>query len=194
MFYLWEYDTKNSDSKFFSCHMEENNELIDIPWISGEKIDKPLNIIKYYADNMLPPEDFPFNGSIEILVSNKIVEILKKLKVTGIDYYESEIIQPNGNVIKGFYTLNILNIIDCLELEKSNYIIKEIGPGIVYRFTKISLNNCKIPSGVKVFRIPEKLMLLFVDQDIKEEFDRQKISGIKLIPINEGEPYLVNEI
>jgi hypothetical protein len=187
MFYLWNYDTQ-SKGDFFRCGREEFKGWPDIPWTSGEKInsEKIPKVLKYFAANHLTPEDYPLTADYtQFLVSSRIVAILKELNVLGVDFYKSEIVRPNGEIIKDYYTLNILNRISCLDKEKSDFKIKKFGPAEIYDFKKICLDKSKIPSSVKLFRLDEDGTLVFVDQTIKEEFEKEGITGIKLEPICE---------
>jgi hypothetical protein len=156
MFYLWKYDTQGKGD-FFRCGIEQFNGRTNIAWTLGKKIDLPLpEILKYYAENMLLPEDFPLTGSTEFLVSGRIVKILKQMKVTDIDYYDSIIIRPNNTIIKEFSTLNILRVIKCIDFERSIYVQKTYGPAQTYHFSKLVLDQSQIPTDARVFRLEEK--------------------------------------
>jgi len=133
---------------------------------------------------MLLPEDYPFTGSTEFLVSSRIANILKGLNVSGVDYYESEIIRPNQEVLKGFVTINITNRISCLDKEKSIFSIRHYGPAEVYKFKKISLDSSRIPEGVKLFRLEEQSTLVIAHQMIKERFEKDGITGVKFEPVD----------
>jgi len=191
LFYLWEYKTTQR-TRFFSCGIEPYDGWLEILWITGGKIEsgKLPGVLKYNAENQMKPEDFPLTSDTEFLVSERIVKILQDLKTPGVDYYKSEIIQPNGNVIKDYCTLNILNVLDCLDKENSKYMLKSIGPSKVYRFKRISLEESKIPEGVRLFRIKEKRTLVFADQYLKDAFEGAKITGVRFVPISEGEAIL----
>jgi hypothetical protein len=192
MFYILTHQT-NNETQFFSCNLEEFEGWLNISWLTGEEIDsiKLPKILRYRADNLLLPEDFPLTSYTGLLVSNRISGILKKSNISGLQYFDSEIVQPNGNVIQGFYTINILNELDCLDKSKSKFQVKTLGPALMYKFKKIVFDESKIPKEARLFRIKESTNV-FVDQSLKDTFTKEKITGIKLTPISEGDPVLGN--
>jgi hypothetical protein len=185
MYYIWELDSQEAVYEFFRCGMEQFNGWTDVPWQLGLKVDHYLPpVLRYYAVNMLEPEDFPRTGTGQhFLVSDRIVNILKSLNVPGIDYYESEIIRPNGEVIKGYSTLNILNLLDCIDKEKSQFSIIKYGPAKVYKFKQLCLDHSKIPHQLKLFKVKGKFLII-ADQLIKDAFKAEKITGVYFKPIN----------
>jgi hypothetical protein len=194
MFYLWERPSGKT-SNFFSCIIDSDNikDWLKINWFKGERITIPLpNVLTFHAENMLPPPDFPFTLNAIKLVSKKIKNILDAHGEKNIDYYESQIIRPDGSVIKDYYTINILNVVDCLDLQASKYIVEEYGPNKIMSFKSISLFNDKVPSEVKVFRIPQAKSLIFVRESIKDGFEEQGVTGVNLRPIHMGEKHFFN--
>jgi hypothetical protein len=185
MYYIWELDTQEVVYEFFRCGMEQFKGWTDVRWQLGMKVDHYLPpVLRYYAVNMLEPEDFPRTGAGQhFLVSDRIVNLLKGLNVPGIDYYVSEIIRPNGEVIKGYSTLNILNALDCIDIEKSQFSIVKYGPAGVYKFTKLCLDHSKIPPQVKLFKMKKKFLIL-AHKGIKDAFEAEKITGVYFKPIN----------
>lgn len=190
MFYLWRNST-DKRKKFFNCDIEQFEGFSDIPWITGEKInrDQVPQILRYYAQNSIIPEDFPYTSSVEFLVSNKIVSILQKFDIPNIDYFESVIIQPNGNQITGYCTLNILNVIDCLDEKKSKFITTG-SVSKYYSFKSIALFEKRIPEEIKLFRLKDHETLIIVDEGVRQEFIKQKVTGVSLTPVIEGDPVL----
>jgi hypothetical protein len=186
MFYIWDFLT-NLNTKFFKCGLEIFEGSSRIPWNSGIKFesDKLPKLLQYKAANNLPPEDYVLTSGPQFLVSERIVNILKTLNPEGIDYYDSEIIRPSGEVLNGFSTLNITDVVDCMDKEKSKYRYEEFGPAKVTMFDELRLDHEKIPDNIKVFRLFDARTLVIVNQEIKHAFESESIIGIKFIPVEE---------
>lgn len=184
MYYIWEHERKGS-TQFFSCGMEQFEGWTNIPWNMGKELTQTIpSTIKYFANNGILPEDYPRTGTgFHFLISEKIVNILRKLDVQGIEYYDSIIIRPDSSIISGFSTINIINVLDCLNRELSDYEIKKYGPAEVFEFNKICLSRNKIPENIKLFHLKEQKSLTFVHESLKNIFEREGISGISFKPV-----------
>ncbi|MCP4131881.1 MAG: hypothetical protein GY754_12950 [bacterium] len=182
MYYIWKYETDNS-TNFFSCGIEQFEGWYTIPW--GREIDRELpSPLKYFTDNKkLVPEDYPMTGGSAFLVSNRIADILKGFNIPGVDYYESQIERPNGEIIKNYCTLNILSRVSCLDKEGSNIRVVDYGPAEVLKFNKLSLDYSKIPDDKKLFWLAERLTLLITHELIVKECEKAGITGINFIPV-----------
>ncbi len=191
-YYIWEHFT-NGSTKFFDCGIEEFEGWLDICWFTGEKIDqkKLPNPIIYNTDSSMNPEDFPLHSDSSFLVSDKILNILKALEIVGFDYYPAKIIKSKKKIYNNYYVLNILNVLDCLDKEKSKFKIKEFGPAKVYMFKKISFSEDKIPKDVKIFRINESTNV-FINQEIRDAFINAVVTGAEFIPIEKGQSLFGN--
>lgn len=184
MYYIWEYEKKGS-TKFFSCGMEQFEGWTDIPWNMGIKLTETVpSTIKYFATNGILPEDYPRTGTgFHFLISDKIANILRKLNVEGVEYYNSIIVRPDNSIISGFSTINIINVLDCLNRELSEYEIKKYGPAEVYEFNKIRLYQSKIPDNIKLFHLKEQKSLTFVHESLKTVLESEGVSGISFKPV-----------
>jgi hypothetical protein len=186
MFYIWEFLT-NKKTKFFKCGLEIFEGSSRIPWNSGIKFEseKLPKLLQYKAVNNFSPEDYVLTNGPQFLVSEKIVNILKTQNPEGIEYYDSEIIRPSGEVLKGFSTLNITNVVECMDKAKSKYRYEEFGPAKAIMFDELRLDHEKIPEKIKVFRLLEARTLVIVNQEIKAAFESKSITGVKFIPVEE---------
>lgn len=188
MYYIWEHDG-GEKARFFSCGVEQFEGWEDIGLNFGKRPEKTLQIpLKYYANNEMPPEDYPRTGSCcWFLLSQKVVNILKDNNIPNIDYYESQIISPKGEIFENYYTINVLNVLHCVDREKSDYLIKDYGfPGSEYFFfNKLVLDKSKIPDKIKLFILGEIGIIRVVHQDIKDACEKAGVTGIKFIPVEE---------
>lgn len=185
-YYIWEYATSQK-TVFFNCGLETFEGSTRVPWTHGERWDtrKFPRVLQYRAANNLPPEDYVLTSGPQFLVSQRIVDIFNLLYIEGIYYYESEIIKPSKEMLKGFYTLNITNVLDCVDTENSEFSYEEFGPVKIVRFEKLRLNNELIPNDVKIFRLSNERTLVIVNVQVKESFEDNSISGVKLVPIED---------
>lgn len=188
MYYIWKYNA-GDETRFFSCGIEQFEGWEKLGFNLGHKptIDFPLPL-KYYAVNGMMPEDYPMTGSFfDFLVSKKIASILKAHNIPNINYYESQIVRPDGEILKDYYTINILNIVNCVDMEKSDYLIKDWGfPGSEYYFfNKLVLDETKINEDIKLFLLGEEVVHKVVHQDIKDACEKVGVTGIKFIPVEE---------
>ncbi|WP_162862513.1 imm11 family protein [Acetivibrio cellulolyticus] len=167
--------------------MEQFEGWTDVPWNMGRELTfDPPNPIKYYSSNFMQPEDYPMTGTgFHFLVSSRITKILKDNCISGVDYYNSEIIFSNGFVIKDYFTLNILNVVDCLDKDLSKYEVKKFGSAEIYLFDKIAIDIIKVPKDTKLFHLKNHVTHTIVHASIKEELENANVTGIEFIKLNE---------
>lgn len=189
MYYIWDDNSNDDVNGFFSCGLAKGSgDWLDVVWFMGNKIDLSglTTPIKYFSDSMLMPEDYPFTISSEFLVSKKIAGILREMNVPNLDYYESIIIRnKNNDKIDGFYSINILNVLDCIDFKKSKYKAEDYGTATRYDFNKLVLDESKIPSDIKVFRLKYRKTLVVAHKSIVEACERENVTGINFIPVEE---------
>lgn len=189
MYYIWEkYADATTDlSDYFRCGISSDYEEIfdkaEDCFMFGKKIDFELpNPFKYHAVNMANKVDFPstVGGMSYFLLSQKIADILKKLKTPNIEYYPSIIIRPNNEIIENYYTLNIMNVIDCINLKNSKYVKSEY---LGYQFKKLVLNLDKIPKDIKLFHLYECETMIVAHEDIVKACKDAGVTGIDFVPV-----------
>ncbi|OPZ65474.1 MAG: hypothetical protein BWY85_00546 [Firmicutes bacterium ADurb.Bin506] len=132
---------------------------------------------------MLPPDDFPFTTGWGFLVSEKVTEVLRRLGVPGIDYYRSEIICPDGEVIPGYASLNILKSVSCMNRERSVFDTRTIAESLsYYGIHGLYVDQDRIPADALVFRLLEDRTALLVHERVKEELEATGVRGIQFVP------------
>ena len=184
MYYLWK--RKFSDKKqYFSCGLTNGfTRSKGYMWqIKGidKKIEAPL---KYEAMNNLTPGDFPIvnSGKEFFLISDRVKEVLGQFNRT-IQFFPSEIIKKNGEVVTGYSTANILDRVACADLEASEHEYDDLFES--YFFDSLRLDHEKIPEGTKIFWLKEDPVLLIVHQDVADALEELSISDVHLMPVEE---------
>ena len=135
--------------------------------------------------------DFHFGLGDAIYINEKFVECLKTVGEK--NYQLLPIVVYPGE--KPYYILNILNLIDCVDRENSVYRLftEEYGRpdllGKFYTFTKMILDESKIPKDVHIFRLKGYEIAFFITNELASVFKKNKIKGFDLAEIevsNEG--------
>jgi hypothetical protein len=82
-----------------------------------------------------------------------------------------------------FYLLNILNMIDCVDLERSKY--KLYVPEIILfdSIDKLVIDKPKINNDI--FRIKGLLFKIVISQNLKNELEKLMLNQIKFLAIEE---------
>lgn len=174
------YKLRGTDSTtFVACTIEEFDGWMNLSWASGKSLKKVIlpKILTYHCDKNLPPGDFPFTNSGQFLVSNRVAGLFKKMNAQNIDYYESRLIQPNKNFIKGYVTVVIKNIIKCVDLKKSTYATSKVLDNFYY-FSDLVLDSNKIPQGTVLFRIKEDIGNKIANEKLKQALEKMNVDGV----------------
>ena len=88
-------------------------------------------------------QDYLFVIGAQFLISIKVEKIFTEMNIINIEYFESHLIQPNGNCITGYKTAIIKSEIPCADMEKSEYLISEVNNDKIYFFSKVVLDKKK---------------------------------------------------
>lgn len=189
MYYIWTHKT-HLTTDFFTCKLEKFAERKKLN--RREVITQvPDGGLIYNTDNnKLIPRDFPLASTIfTFLVSEKIKNILHDFHIN-MDSIPSSIVRKNGEVISGYYTLNIYSICHCADLDKSDVTIDRSIPEITrYLFNTLRLNEDLIDNNEKLFWLGERKTWLIVHQDIVDALTAAEVTGIDFIPVNEFKCY-----
>ncbi|MEA4882494.1 MAG: bacterial transcriptional activator domain-containing protein [Clostridia bacterium] len=188
VYYVWRRVT-NSSTRFFQCYLEEYPEWEEVGWQMAWKIKQTIpSPVRYHAQNMVQPDDFPFTGSTAFLVSGKVVEVFKRLGVSGIDYYDAEVVRPNGEIVKGYALLNVLTTVPCMDREKSVFTVRDWGTHQTCDVERLSVDASRVPPDTLVFRLLEDVTMVVVHDSVKRALEDAGVTGIRFVPTLNPEP------
>lgn len=171
-----------------------SNELItDI--IDDFEFDHPdIILFRGYMD-ILPEIDFIVTDSNAPILSKKLISIIESLgsfphrtiPCGVVDYtlstnktfenFDNSILKPETKINKDFEMLHLLEILDVLDYEKSEFIMSKRKPDRISLIKKFVFKEPK-RGFPPIFKIEEKLSNLFITESVKNELDAAGIKGV----------------
>jgi hypothetical protein len=136
---------------------------IKVLYYNVDKIDPYLEEYDYLPVSSGPP-----------LVSQKFKDVFSDLGTTELQFIPAQITDKKGNSNSSFWAINILNLFECLDKEKSIYDISEYGS---YEIKKMFLkNNCL--NSCKIIRLKENQLKIIVDDNFRSLVKMHKLNGM----------------
>lgn len=114
------------------------------------------------------------------IISQQIADVLMKNCQDEIELFDVKI---DMKVSFKFYFLNILNIIDCTDLERSDYTLFSPNVLVFKTIEKLAFDTEKINKDI--FRIKGVRTKIIISEKIKQEIEALKFEEIELPPIDE---------
>lgn len=122
------------------------------------------------------------------LFSDNFKNILTNLGVDNIDYYPVIFTNHAGEKENTEYWLaNILGLIECLDIENSETSTHPLSKKIKIE-KNFSLDDSLL-SGQKIFRIAEERSFIIISEDVKNQLEKQQLSGVRIINTREYEGF-----
>ena len=118
------------------------------------------------------------------VISMKFKEILDRIGITNIQYIPIRIKNViDDNVVVGYFVANICSIIDALDLEHSDYSEFELDENEkVLSVRKYALKR-NVIKELQIFRVEKSQMAIFVSEKVKEEVERNNITGCDFLEV-----------
>lgn len=156
-----------------------DSEIDDAPWMSGEQVEQPSGVIEYSTDRRYP-------GNLKALISLSIPLMRKDLLAvifdSGADNLEvfDAIINDGANnaLRKDYKAFNILGKVSGADMSQSSLMHQDTITGVDHDFDRLFLDEEKIPSNLKIFRLAESVNAIVVHRKIKESIEMKRIEGI----------------
>lgn len=172
-------DFKVFDTDYYAVKGEISNEDISDLSVDGVSLkNRNVNIIlKKHKGNV---RNMVGNLYSLPIISQPIADILMKFCQNEIELYDVEI---DMKINLKFYFLNILNVIDSINLEKSIYTLFTPNALVFKTIDKLAFNTEKIDKNI--FRIKGVRTKIIISEKIKQEIQSLKFEEIKLTSIDE---------
>jgi hypothetical protein len=118
------------------------------------------------------------------VISAKFKDTLDRIGVTNIQYIPVRIKNVvDDSVVEGYFVANICSLIDALDLANSEYSEFEVDENEkVLSIRKYALKRNAI-KDLHVFRVEKSPLAIFVSEKVKEEVERNKITGCDFLEV-----------
>jgi hypothetical protein len=131
------------------------------------------------TDNLL-------NTDACMVVSSRLADALKMQGVEHLEYLPVRIIDHKGKVAsKDYFVLNSLELVDCIDREKSKFTENAIVPGRISRFEKLVIDESRIPADRPLFRMKDFARIALATKALANALNREKFAGLGWLPISE---------
>lgn len=146
--------------------------------ISKEKIDKPLLFNLHMTKDDAENFDQIINDSSCLLVNKKLMVLLERHVPGQLQFFNAEIRCLDG-VLKGYRLVNITQLVEGVDHEKSSY-SKMVHADAISSFQKLVLKkDCM--NGHKLARLVEYKGHILATEELKQVFEAENITGVRFI-------------
>lgn len=126
-----------------------------------------------------------------VIISKRIVDLFRQFGISGWKIYEVILIDKSKRLIQGYFGLSITGRCDSIDLSKSTIVLHQY-PARKFPCFKGEFFESKSWDGSDLFmqRPDEKgntTASIFIDQKVKDLFDREKIRNVKFVRLDEVE-------
>lgn len=183
-YYKLMYDYQN-DNDVINCTVENLNNF------NRYDVEKGLSIsnwdigirMSFESGDGIRFSDYVANNMGWFVVTQRFKEILEKVQNFGLQIIPIDVINRlDSNLHATFYLVNICSLLDGLDLEHSKYSVFSTGKEKLTSVKVYSLKKDAI-SGHHIFRVKESTLAIFVSEILKEELEKNKITGCDFLEV-----------
>ncbi len=125
--------------------------------------------------------DFVDNLSSVFIVSHKVKRIIEELDIESVEFLQLTLFDHKMNPAnKEYYIMNLVGGIDCIDMDKSEYKMNRLVKGRIKFLDKLVLDESKIPTEAKIFRLSAKPNEYIIHDDVRKTFEQNGITNFKL--------------
>lgn len=191
MYYVWD---KNMRLTSTFAHFDEEPDDYDIDvWTSGERLvhDPPHLILTTDEERPTLLSDLLLTSFDLLVFSPKLIQLFDRIGVQNISYYPVTVINhETGADDTNYNVAHIIEKISCLDIENSECRYSADGKDLM-SVEEFSILEHKIKPRDKtggkplIFRLAEFEFIILVDELIKNECEKEGITGVKFIKPSE---------
>ena len=127
------------------------------------------------------------NTDRHIIASEKLKELLEaRVSPGSIEFLPVRLRNPKKKLVdKKYFVANVLKTVGCVDKEQSEFVMDAIDKGQVNYFTRLTLDEKKIPEDATLFRLGEKTDLVIIRSDLARVLLDAKCNGMMFIVMEE---------
>jgi hypothetical protein len=189
--YLWRWPTSFPDKWVGAYHFESlEDETFGYSFLSGKELDpKTIKLVprvnfEAKKEHLLGYDCLP-NNSGGPLVNKKMIELLREIAPSDVQFFPAQIMCLDGE-LEGYFFLNVTHLMQGIDHDQSIYSMLDLPDGakIIYTVRKLALKpGCM--KGHDLGRDQDLKTDLLVSQKIYDAFQAAKIKGVRLVTPDE---------
>lgn len=181
-YFTLQYDMKKYAKKGIMAYHSELNGIGMYEVTKGNIVENWDDKIAFYYTEAEGNSDTDYicNDLGWFIVSDKFKNAMEAMKIVGIQYLPLNLInKDNDKRLGDYYVANICNLIEAINMEKSEHI--ELGQG-KYIFVSYAINEEKI-RGLDIYRLKESNIPIFLSEKLKKIIKDYKLTGFSYTKI-----------
>ena len=113
------------------------------------------------------------------MVGEKLKSVFDEHSGANFEYFPVTILDKKGRPDKRpYYVANLLDTVDCVDMEKSSYVMDSIIKDQVMYFKELILDESKIPEDKAIFRLKDKTDLIIINDPLSDAILDAGCTGI----------------
>ena len=148
----------------------------------GQKVALPDAPITVQIDGDQPLEDMPWSHIVPV-VSERFREFLERRAADNAQFFPVRLEGPGKLLPKSpYYVVNWTNILPAIDMDKSRYHRRPLYEGSMQKFISfdsIVIDDKRVPTGVRVFRLKDFHVTVVTDDEFVNEIKAHGLSGVQ---------------
>ena len=184
-YYKLSYDYENDDD-YVNCNVGVIGDIDEYSVSCGNYINDWSEVrFKYNSEDGDVLSDYIANVYRWLIVSKKFRELIEEI-VDGnaIQYLSTKLIDIKNNVENTEYKIaNLLDVVDALDLEHSQYDLFELDNEKIISVEKYALKE-EMVFGHDIFRLKDDTIPIFISERIRDIIENNSLTGFAFIEVD----------
>nr|WP_158622310.1 DUF1629 domain-containing protein [Corallococcus sp. CA047B] len=121
-----------------------------------------------------------------IIASERLKQFLEANAGARMEFLPARLLDQKDRIVpEPFYVLNLLEVVECVDLEKSQYERSVMDPTFIAWFSLLVLDAARIPPQAKLFRLKEKPDLILIREDLAQVLVNEDYTGMMFLELEE---------
>lgn len=177
---LWEL---NAARKFCTVIDDVDFDILDgVPFLRGTPLLGQFPVVDITVKKKTPINDFIQAGSL-FIVSHELKSFLEERHVHA-EFLRVKVMAEGSNdplPNKSFYFMNMLDIVDCLDYENSEYRIEKLRATELVKVSELVIDEKKA-KGYPLFRLKVGHLIYCASDSLAQEVEEAGFTGMEFVP------------
>ncbi|CAM3234417.1 hypothetical protein G4177_21685 [Corallococcus sp. ZKHCc1 1396] len=121
-----------------------------------------------------------------IIVSERLKRFLEANAGAHMEFLPARLLDQKDRLVpEPYFILNLLEVVECVDLEKSQYERSAIIPSFIAWFSLLVVDPARIPPEAKLFRLKEKPNLILIREDLAQVLVNEDYTGMMFLDLEE---------